>query len=137
MCVGDHEGVVHEAEDGEEDEADGEVIPVTVGVRVVDVVIVAEDGVAVDELAREDSGDMLVFLSGEREIRETAEAHDVPIFENPPLARGIFASVEIDEFIKPEHFKAVAEIIAFVMGISKVRPRPMRDGDLTLPDDEG
>ena len=70
-------------------------------------------------------------------IRETAEAHDVPIFENPPLARGIFASVEIDEFIKPEHFKAVAEIIAFVMGISKVRPRPMRDGDFTLPDDEG
>lgn len=69
-------------------------------------------------------------------IRETAEEHDVPVFENPPLARGLFASVEIDEFIQPAHFKAVAEIIAFVMGISRVRPKPMRDGDLTLPDDE-
>ncbi|MDA0786720.1 MAG: flagellar biosynthesis protein FlhB [Proteobacteria bacterium] len=68
-------------------------------------------------------------------IRETAEEHGVPIFENPPLARGIFAAVEIDEFIQPEHFKAVAEIIAFVMGISKVRPKRMRDGDLTRPDD--
>ncbi|MEP4377572.1 MAG: flagellar biosynthesis protein FlhB [Alphaproteobacteria bacterium] len=68
-------------------------------------------------------------------IRETAEEHDVPVFENPPLARGLFASVEIDEFIQPEHFKAVAEIIAFVMGISKVRPKPLRDGDLTLPGD--
>lgn len=70
-------------------------------------------------------------------IRETAEEHDVPIFENPPLARGIYASVDIDEFIKPDHFKAVAEIIAFVMGISKVRPRPMRDdGDLQAAGDD-
>tara|TARA_R110002110_G_scaffold284986_1_gene499055 strand:+ start:30126 stop:31244 length:1119 start_codon:yes stop_codon:yes gene_type:complete len=68
-------------------------------------------------------------------IRETAEEHDVPVFENPPLARGLYASVEIDEFIAPEHFKAVAEIIAFVMGISKVRPKPMRDGDLTPRED--
>lgn len=60
-------------------------------------------------------------------IRETAEEHDIPIFENPPLARGIYATSELDEFIRPEHFKAVAEIIAFVMGISKVRPRPARD----------
>lgn len=60
-------------------------------------------------------------------IRETAEEHEIPVFENPPLARGIYATAEIDEFIRPEHFKAVAEIIAFVMGISKVRPRPMRE----------
>lgn len=69
-------------------------------------------------------------------IRETAEGHDIPIFENPPLARGIFATTEIDEFIRPEHFKAVAEIIAFVMGISKVRPRAVRDlPDVIEPDD--
>lgn len=69
-------------------------------------------------------------------IRETAEEHGIPIFENPPLARGIFATAEIDEFIRPEHFKAVAEIIAFVMGISKVRPRAVRDlPDALEPDD--
>ncbi len=61
-------------------------------------------------------------------IRATASEHNIPIFENPPLARALHASVDIDEFIKPEHFKAVAEIIAFVMGITKVRPRPSREG---------
>ena len=69
-------------------------------------------------------------------IRETAEEHGIPIFENPPLARGIYATSELDEFIRPEHFKAVAEIIAFVMGISKVRPRPVRDiPEARQPDD--
>lgn len=48
-------------------------------------------------------------------IRELAKQHDVPIVENPPLARALFASVEIDETIPNEHFKAVAEVIGFVM----------------------
>ena len=48
-------------------------------------------------------------------IREVAEAHDVPLVENPPLARALYASVELDEEIPPEHFKAVAEVIGFIM----------------------
>lgn len=48
-------------------------------------------------------------------IRGLAEEHDVPIVENPPLARALFASVEIDEPIPTEHFKAVAEVISYVM----------------------
>ena len=48
-------------------------------------------------------------------IREIAEAHNVPIVENPPLARTLFASVDVDETIKPEHFKAVAQVIGYVM----------------------
>jgi flagellar biosynthetic protein FlhB len=48
-------------------------------------------------------------------IREIAEEHDVPIVENPPLARALFASVELDEEIPVEHYKAVAEVIGFVM----------------------
>jgi flagellar biosynthesis protein FlhB len=48
-------------------------------------------------------------------IRGVAEEHDVPIVENPPLARALFASVEIDETIPAEHFKAVAQVIGFVM----------------------
>lgn len=48
-------------------------------------------------------------------IREVAEEHEVPIVENPPLARALFASVEIDQTIPPEHFKAVAEVISYVM----------------------
>src|SRR5690606_21038112 len=38
-------------------------------------------------------------------IRDLAREHDVPIVENPPLARALFASVEIDETIPAEHFK--------------------------------
>ena len=48
-------------------------------------------------------------------IRELAREHDVPIVENPPLARALFASVDVDDAIPNEHFKAVAEVIGFVM----------------------
>lgn len=52
-------------------------------------------------------------------IRELAKENDVPIVENPPLARALFASVEIDETIPGEHFKAVAEVIGFVMRLKR------------------
>ncbi len=48
-------------------------------------------------------------------IREIAEENDVPIVENPPLARALFATVEIDEEVPMEHYQAVAEIIGYVM----------------------
>jgi flagellar biosynthetic protein FlhB len=48
-------------------------------------------------------------------IREVAKEHDVPIVENPPLARALYDTVEIDQEIPPEHFTAVAEIIGFIM----------------------
>ena len=48
-------------------------------------------------------------------IREVAEAHDIPLVENPPLARALYAGVDIDEEIPAEHFKAVAEVIGFIM----------------------
>ncbi|MEK7819601.1 MAG: EscU/YscU/HrcU family type III secretion system export apparatus switch protein, partial [Pseudomonadota bacterium] len=48
-------------------------------------------------------------------IREVAEANDVPIIENPPLARALYATVELESEIPVEHYKAVAEIIGFVM----------------------
>ena len=48
-------------------------------------------------------------------IRELAEENDIPIVENPPLARALFASVELDQAIPQEHFKAVAEVIGYVM----------------------
>jgi flagellar biosynthesis protein FlhB len=52
-------------------------------------------------------------------IRALAEEHDVPIVENPPLARALFASVDIDETIPTEHFKAVAQVIGFVMRLER------------------
>jgi len=48
-------------------------------------------------------------------IRQVAEENDVPVVENPPLARALYAAVDLDEEIPPEHFKAVAEVIGYVM----------------------
>lgn len=48
-------------------------------------------------------------------IKALAEDNDVPIVENPPLARALFASTELDQTIPEEHFKAVAEVISYVM----------------------
>ena len=45
--------------------------------------------------------------------------HDIPIVENPPLARALHATVEIDEEIPVEHYQAVAEIIGYVMGLKR------------------
>jgi flagellar biosynthetic protein FlhB len=51
-------------------------------------------------------------------IREVAEAHDVPVVENPPLARALYASVELDEAVPAEHYKAVAQVIGYVMRLT-------------------
>ncbi|RYE88436.1 MAG: flagellar biosynthesis protein FlhB [Hyphomicrobiales bacterium] len=48
-------------------------------------------------------------------IREIATDNDVPIVENPPLARALYASVDVDDVIPTEHFKAVAQVIGYVM----------------------
>jgi flagellar biosynthesis protein FlhB len=52
-------------------------------------------------------------------IREIAKANDVPIVENVPLARALYATVEIDQEIPVEHYHAVAEIIGYVMGLKR------------------
>ncbi|OYX29938.1 MAG: flagellar biosynthesis protein FlhB [Caulobacterales bacterium 32-69-10] len=49
-------------------------------------------------------------------IREVAEAAGVHVVEDPPLARALYASIDVDEVIPREHYQAVAQIIGFVMG---------------------
>ena len=44
-------------------------------------------------------------------IREIAEANDIPVFEDPPLARSIFAQASIGSIIPAVFYKAVAELI--------------------------
>ncbi len=53
-------------------------------------------------------------------IREVASEHSVPIVENPPLARALHATVQIDQQIPPEHYKAVAEVIGYVMRLRRM-----------------
>ena len=52
-------------------------------------------------------------------IREVAKEHDIPIVENVPLARALYATVDVDEEIPVEHYHAVAEVIGYVMGLKR------------------
>jgi flagellar biosynthetic protein FlhB len=64
-------------------------------------------------------------------IRALAEENNVPIIEDPPLARALFASADIDEPIPREHYEAVARVIGVVLGLARNRrrwPPPRRAG---------
>ncbi len=48
-------------------------------------------------------------------IRAVAREYDVPIVENRPLARALYAEVEVGGTIPRQHFEAVADVIGFVL----------------------
>ncbi len=52
-------------------------------------------------------------------IREIATANGVPLVENRPLARALYASAEIDHPIPLEHYQAVAEVISYVLKLAR------------------
>jgi flagellar biosynthetic protein FlhB len=56
-----------------------------------------------------------------QKIREIAKENDVPVVENPPLARGLYAAVDVDQEITPEFYKAVAEVIGYIYRMKRKR----------------
>ena len=48
-----------------------------------------------------------------------AEQNGVYITENVPLARGLYAAVDLDQEIPEKYYKAVAEVLAFVYQLKK------------------
>lgn len=52
-------------------------------------------------------------------IRAVAEENGVPVVENPPLARALYKAVDLDQDIPVEHYKAVAEVIGYVMRLRR------------------
>ncbi|HJU33308.1 MAG TPA: flagellar biosynthesis protein FlhB [Hyphomicrobiaceae bacterium] len=76
---------------------------------------------------REEGGAPLVIAKGQDlialKIREIAEAHGIPVIEDKPLARSLYKAVEVDKMIPPEFYKAVAEIVFYVLS-RQVRTRP-------------
>lgn len=63
----------------------------------------------------------LVLAKGQelvaKKIREIAREHDIPLVENPPVARLLHSKVEVGQSIPEEMFKAVAEILAYVYSL--------------------
>ena len=54
-----------------------------------------------------------------KEIIKIAKEHNIPVVENPPVARALFRMVELNKEISPDLYKAVAEILIFVYNLRK------------------
>ena len=50
-------------------------------------------------------------------IRQEAEAHRVPVVEDPPLARALYAACELEREIPAELYEAVARLLTFIYGL--------------------
>lgn len=56
-----------------------------------------------------------------QKIKEKARLFDIPIVENRPLARALYAQVDLGQMIGPKLYEAVAEVLAYVMNLKKER----------------
>jgi len=54
-------------------------------------------------------------------IKEIAMKHEIPIYENPPLARQLYKDVKVDQVIPPELYQAVVEVLVFVKKSNRYR----------------
>jgi flagellar biosynthetic protein FlhB len=54
-------------------------------------------------------------------IRQKALENQVPLIENPPLAQGLYKSVEVGQEIPADFYKAVAEVLAYIFRIMNGR----------------
>jgi len=52
-------------------------------------------------------------------IKKIAAEHNIPLVENKPLARTIFKTLKVGQFIPRELFNAVAEVLAYVYRLKK------------------
>ena len=55
--------------------------------------------------------------------RSRTAAAGVPVIEDPPLARALYAAVDIDDMIPAAHYEAVAKIIGFILNAASGRRR--------------
>ncbi len=70
-----------------------------------------------------------------RQIRKIARESEVPLVENKPLARALYAVAEVDKEIPVEHWEAVAAIIGYVMDMNRnIRRTPPEGSSLRIED---
>ncbi|MCO6437976.1 MAG: flagellar biosynthesis protein FlhB [Phycisphaerae bacterium] len=55
-------------------------------------------------------------------IRQLASEYGIPVVERPPLARAVFASVEVGQYIPERFYRAIAEILAYVYELTGRSP---------------
>ncbi len=59
-------------------------------------------------------------------IKELAKEHKIPIVENPPLAQGLYKSVEVGAHIPPDFYHTVAEVLAYVYKLNQIQSEAKR-----------
>lgn len=71
------------------------------------------------------------------QIRRIAQEHDVPIYEEPPLARALYANTEIGEEIPEALYLAVARVLAYLFQLRRSRPTEYvpRPSSIKLPEE--
>jgi flagellar biosynthetic protein FlhB len=69
----------------------------------------------------------MVIAKGEDElalrIRRVAEEHEVPVVENKPLARALYANTEVGEIIPEAYYQAVVDVLSYVYRLNEERRR--------------
>lgn len=81
-----------------------------------------EDGMEAPKVVAKGRDELAIY------IKEVAKEFDIPIFEDPPLARGLYSSCELGDFIHPDFFVAIAKIIAHLM--------KQKGGQIKPPDED-
>jgi flagellar biosynthetic protein FlhB len=56
-------------------------------------------------------------------IRRIAEEHEVPVVENKPLARALYANTEVGEIIPEAYYQAVVDVLSYVYRLNEERRR--------------
>ncbi|MGV3522947.1 MAG: flagellar biosynthesis protein FlhB [Candidatus Sericytochromatia bacterium] len=87
-----------------------------------------EDGMDAPKVVAKGRDELAIY------IKEVAKDHDIPIFEDPPLARGLYNSCELGEFVHPDFYIAIAKIIAHLM---KQRGSAVKPRDQDAPEEKG
>jgi flagellar biosynthetic protein FlhB len=76
------------------------------------------------EYKREKNPAPIIVAKGQdlvaQRIRQIAREAEVPIVENPPLARALFKNAEVGDMIPPDLFGAVAEVLAYLIRIKQL-----------------
>ena len=75
-----------------------------------------------------------------QKIKQIAREHNIPVIENPPVARALFRLVEVNRQIPPDLYKAIAEILIFVYKLKKttkqeqerIQKTAIEKGDVSL-----
>jgi flagellar biosynthetic protein FlhB len=66
-------------------------------------------------------------------IRRIASENDVPIVENKPLARALYAESEVGDVIPEKYYQTIATVLAHVYSLSGGAPRDKRTKSRVIP----